>query len=57
MLTLHLLVANAALHLSMVNGIQQPSAENGPRAAIYAVHPLLPVVPLVVLPGCCAIML
>ena len=51
------LIAYAALHLLVVNSFQQPSAENSPRASIYTVHPLLVVVPFIVFPWRCAIML
>ena len=51
------LIAYAALHLLVVYSFQQPSAENSPRASIYTVHPLLVVVPFIVFPWRCAIML
>ena len=41
----------------MVYSFQQPSAENGPRASVYTVHPLLVVVPFVILPRRCAVVL
>lgn len=53
----HSLVAYAALHFFMINSLQQPSAENGPRASVYTVHPLLVVVPFIILPRRCAVVL
>ena len=41
----------------MIDGLHQASAEDGSRPAIYAVHPLFVVVPLIILPRGSAIVL